>query len=427
MTPLLPLDDFRRVIGYHPFHFWQLADSAIIPVTSACNTLVRKYAYQDVNAPGRNEVLEAIETAEGKLADYLGYWPAPKHIVETIPWQRFYNKALVRRMDWDPTGKWVSGRVKWGYIQEVGLETLTLIDTPRVVYSDQDGDGINDTATFSVNTTVTDATKLGAYFQATDRLDSEAAGAQWEIRPVKITFSAGVATFIAHSWLFVQPVLYEGFASGALDPTVAANFVGNVEVYKHQADPTGTTLDTSQGVIQWETAPCHGWWCGCSNCAATFTPASSSEDAAAYAQAMARVGIRDAVTGVVMPAESVYNTTAGVWSNVPWDVWREPDRVVVRYLAGKPLVNNDMDMRWQTIVARMAAAELAGRICACDNANRELFRWQKDLSRTSGEGDEAYGMTTKEQLNNPFGTRRGQVYAWNEVKRLHNMIGITAN
>lgn len=427
MAPLLPLDTFRHILGYHPWHFWQLADTAIAPVTSACNTLVRQYAWQDVNQPGRSEIGEAIETAEGKLRDYLGYYPAPKYLTETIPWTKFYNKNLVRRMDFDPTGRWISGRLSNGYIQDVGLETFTLLGTPAVVYSDQDGDGLNDTATVTIATTVTDATKLGIFFRATDRLDGAAVSVDWQIRPAKITISGGTATIVARSWLFVRPVLYGGFANDVIDPTNAANFATAVDVYKHQADPTGTTIETSQGVIQWETAPCHGWWCGCSNCSTSFTPPNSSEDAAAYAQAMARVGVRDAKAGIVMPAESVWNSTAQVWSNVPWDVWREPDRVIVRYLAGYPLgTDGNVEKRWQTIVARLAAAELAGRICACDSANTELFRWQKDLARTAGEGDESYGLTAREQLNNPFGTRRGQVYAWQETKRLHNMIGIIA-
>lgn len=427
MTNLLPLEDFRRILGYSPFHFWQLTDNVITPVTSACNTLVRQHSWQDVNQPGRKEICEAIETAEERLHDALGYYPAPKFLEDTIPWQKFYDRNLVRRMDFDPSGHWISGRLPNGHVQAIGLETYVLLDTPRLVYSDQDGDGLNDTVTFTVATTITDITQLGVYFQAADRLDSEPVGERWRIAPVKITLSGGVATFVARSWLFVDPVLYEGFLSAGINPTVAGNFVSNVEVYRHWSDPAGTSISTSQGVIYWETAPCHGWWCGCSNCSATYTPANSSDDPAAYGAAVARVGIRNAEAGIIMPAEAVWNSAAGTFSNVPWDIWREPDRVLVRYQAGKALGRDgDMDKHWQTIVARMAAAELAGRICACDTANRELYRWQFDLARTGGAGDEGYGMTTREVLNNPFGTRRGHVYAWQECNSLQLMTGIVA-
>lgn len=427
MSNLLPLESFREIIGYHPWHFWGMSDTTYVPVTSACNTLVKQHSWQAADQTGRREICEAIDTAEGRLHDYLGYWPAPKFLIETIPWQKFFDRNLVRRMDFDPTGHWISGRLNNGLVQAVGLETYVLLDTPRITYLDEDGDGLDDTATFTIATTITDISQLGVYFQSTDRLDGEAVSERWRIAPVKITLSGGVATFVARAWIFAEPLLYEGFANATLDPTVAGNFVSNVEVYRHWSDPAGTTIYTSQGVIYWETAPCHGWWCGCSNCSTSFTPANSSDDPAAYAAAIARVGIRNAEAGIIMPAEAVWNATAGVWSNVPWDVWREPDRVLVRYQAGAALGDDGhMDKRWQTIVARMAAAELAGRICACDTANRELYRWQFDLARSGGAGDESYGMTTREVLNNPFGTRRGHVFAWQECKRLQLMTGITA-
>jgi hypothetical protein len=427
MTNLLPLEDFRKIIGYNPYHFFQLADNTIVPVTSATNTIMREHSWQDTDAPGRQQIREAIETAEGRLRDYLGYYPAPKFLIDTVSWQKFFDKNLVRRMDFDPSGHWISARLPSGYIQAVGLETYVLLDTPRITYSDQDGDGLNDTATFTVATTITDITQLGVYFQTADRLDAEEVGERWRIAPVKITLSGGVATFVARAWLFVEPVLYEGVGLAAIDPTNSASFVANVEVYRHWADPAGTDISTSQGVIYWETAPCHGWWCGCSNCNANYTPANSSSDPSAYGAAVARVGIRNAEAGIIMPAEAVWNSSAGTFQNIPWEIWREPDRVLVRYLAGKPWGSDgDMDKRWQTIVARLACAEMPARINAADMANKALYHWQFDLARSSGAGDEGYGMVTKEMLNNPFGTRRGHVYAWQEVKRLQLMTGIVA-
>jgi hypothetical protein len=83
-----------------------------------------------------------------------------------------------------------------------------------------------------------------------------------------------------------------------------------------------------------------------------------------------------------------------------------------------------MQHAWRVTVARLAAAELARPICACDEANREIFRWQFDLARTAGAGDEAYGAIAAGDLDNPFGTRRGHVYAWRQVKQLRQQLGI---
>jgi hypothetical protein len=84
-----------------------------------------------------------------------------------------------------------------------------------------------------------------------------------------------------------------------------------------------------------------------------------------------------------------------------------------------------MDRKFQVAVARLAAAELARPICACETANRELYRWQFDLSRSGGAADEAYAFMSPEQLNNPLGMRRGHIYAWQFVQNYRNLIGFS--
>jgi hypothetical protein len=79
------------------------------------------------------------------------------------------------------------------------------------------------------------------------------------------------------------------------------------------------------------------------------------------------------------------------------------------------LVKGEMDWNWQKIVARFAAAEMNRPICGCQEANRELYNWQYDLSRAGGRAEEQYKVSD-EELNNPFGHRRGHVYAWERIK-----------
>ena len=42
---LLPLETLRAAIGYHPFHFWGLAN-ATAPIRSNCNDALYQYAWQ---------------------------------------------------------------------------------------------------------------------------------------------------------------------------------------------------------------------------------------------------------------------------------------------------------------------------------------------------------------------------------------------
>lgn len=437
MTSLVTPEDFRRILGYHPYHFWGLSDNDSLRPDSACNTVLYQHNWQNAQALGRDKVTEALENAEDILRRYLGYSIAPKYFEETIDWPRFYNPSQVRFADTDPTYKYISQRLKNGWVQALGYEQLTLIGNANVTYSDTDSDGINDTFTLSIATSVTDPDKIGVYFTSSDRLDSEPVSERWRINPVQIQISGGTASIRGRSWLLVRPILYEGVlvSQTQLDPATAGNFVTQLAVYNRTTNPDGETVDNAQATLIWETSPCHGWWCycGCNN--ATTSPSDSYLDPAAVYKAIGRVGIRNAQDGTVTAMQSVRNATTGIWSQVPWGVWREPDKVEFRYYAGLPLehiretsgdsapaMNGKISEAWIITTVRLAAAEMAQRLCACDRSNAELYKWQYDLSRVAGANDEAYA-TTAEIMGNPFGTRRGHVYAWRAVKDLRNMIG----
>ncbi len=85
-----------------------------------------------------------------------------------------------------------------------------------------------------------------------------------------------------------------------------------------------------------------------------------------------------------------------------------------------------MQEPFRTVVARLAAAELARPICGCEDASRELFRWQFDLARSSGSGDEQYGAVSAADLDNPLGTRRGHVAAWRFIRQRQRYQGFLA-
>ena len=82
-----------------------------------------------------------------------------------------------------------------------------------------------------------------------------------------------------------------------------------------------------------------------------------------------------------------------------------------------------MQKTFRMLVARLACAEMTRRICACDQANREWSNWQFDISRLNSP--ETYQMKT-DDLNNPLGTRRGHIYAWQQFKSLARVIGTLA-
>src|SRR3990172_7172927 len=124
-TPIMPLDFWREEIGYNPWHFWGLADSSVVPVTSNCNDVVREYAWMNANEAGRNELRQAIMTAENILSQRLGYWASPIYNEVTVPWPKFYNKRQFRLAITDIRGGWLPVGLDEGHVHVCGVETFT--------------------------------------------------------------------------------------------------------------------------------------------------------------------------------------------------------------------------------------------------------------------------------------------------------------
>lgn len=434
MTPLLPLDTFRQIAKMNPYFFWQLQDTTAgnnsLRVGSNCAGLLKQYAWQNADFAGRSDISEAIEMAEAKLRGYLRYSVAPRYIAnETVPWPHYNDSSLVRSWSVGGDGRQLSVKLNEGYIQVVGVETLSAISLGQAVTINTDANGYVTSFTMSFATTVTEISQIALYFNAANRVAAalytgDTSMAPYRIEPINVTISAGVATVTGSAWLLVSPAYYEDISSGTLSPSGGAHFPTTLDVYRRYPNPNGTTVETAQGMLIWETNPCAGWWC-CG--ASTTTPANSSQDPAAQAFAVARVGIRNSVSGEVTPGEALYNATTGVWYATPFDTCYEPDRVQIRYLAGLPLdTQGHMQREWAIIVARLAMAELSRPICDSSTTqagNREVYHWQFDLARTTGANDESYGAITQDDLGNPFGTRRGHVQAWRAVQNNINLRG----
>ncbi len=415
MSNLLSLENFRRIIAYHPWHFWQLADNEIIPVTSNCNSIVRQYAWQNADAGGRSDVLDAIEHAESSLAELLTFWPMPRSAEKTIQFPRYLDRGVWNLSHADGDGRWMDVNLpSEGFIDSLGPVDLDLLGSQVVTFSDDDDDGLKENfATAAIATSETDPDNIAVYFSSADRLDDVLDN--WRILPVEVTISdAGDVTVTGKRWQIVRKILYEGAGKVAIDPAVDGNFAVTLDIYVRKTNVTGITNDEAQALLIWETSPYPNWAVCCSNGGAS----DSSTDPAAEAIGIARAGIRNSEMGIVNLGRAAYNATTGIWSAINWGICRPPDRATVRYYAGYPLQNGDMAKKMQIAVARLAAAELPHKICACDQSNRELHRWQFDLSRSNLP--EEYAVFSSNDLENPLGTRRGHVYAWKFVKEFRN-------
>lgn len=401
-APLLSLEEWREIIGWNPWHFWGLAGDKA-PVTSACNTAVTQYGWQGADAAGRADIVEAISAAEQTLIEYLGFSPAPRYEMDELPFPQYNDRRGQFLSATDAMGQWMPFKLKRGELIETGTLARTLVGDAVVTLSDDDNDGLKETFTLSIATAVTDPSEIAVYFTAADRFDGSDVSERWRVRPVSVAISAGVATIKGRAWCIVKPVRYEGVSALPLDPADTANFASSLAVYRLYTDPT------DQGAFVWETSPG-----GCIDCADANLNAN---DPSAVATVSARYVIRNADIGIVAGEAAIYNAATQQWCAQGWPYGYAPARARVNYLAGKPLLDGRMNRQMRAIVARMASAELSRRICACDVANRELYRWQFDRARSAGVNDEQYSIDPAD-LGNPFGTREGHIWAWKQVKTL---------
>lgn len=413
MSVLLSLENWRRIIGYSPWHFWQLANDTV-PVTSNCNTIVRQYAWQNADAGGRTDILEAIEHAEDVISELLGFAPMPRFGEKTVQFPRYHDRGVWSLSHANADGRWMDVRLpSEGHIQQLGPERLIPLGSQAVTFSNDDGDDLEENfTTAAIATSETNTDNIAVYFSSAERLDDVLDN--WRILPVQVTISGGSVIVKGKRWQIVRPILYEGAGLGQIDPTVDANFADTLDIYVRKPNVTGTDNDAAQALLVWETNPYPAW----AVCCGSDSIDDSSTDPAALAYGIARAGIRNSEMGIVNLGRAAYNATTGVWSQINWGVCRPPDRATIRYYAGYPLQNGDMAKKMQKVIARLAAAEMPHRICACDTANKEMWRWQFDLSRSSVP--EEYAFFSPNLLENPLGTRRGHVYAWQFVNEFRN-------
>lgn len=249
----LSLETWRRIVAYHPLHFWQLHDPVLAPVQDGCMSIVREYSWQSLGAVGRDEVRRAIASAEQKLTTYLGFAPG------------------ARRIAWSGLVVGVNGMIQMpeGRIQRVGPVVETLLGEAPMVLSDADGDGLIDTFTATLSAAATGT--IVARFAAADQVPH--ARDDWRIWPVRVTNDGSTITVSGPAAMLVKPAACEGVAATltAFACQDAASYVRTIAIWQ-QTQPTATVqigdaayrvsiADARHGLLQLD--PCAGIapWC----------------------------------------------------------------------------------------------------------------------------------------------------------------------
>jgi len=347
----------------------------------------RSHAADAYLQPGRDEVALALDNAVSKIVDVLEYYPRPVWITEEMIPLRWSSPYQLQTLN-----------TRYKHLIEFGSRGTTVISAgAAVVYTDSDGDGVTDTATITVATSVTDSAEIQIFFRTADGAPA-AADELWEIEPTVISISGGVATITAHRSLFVRPdtiwaVPYT-YDAGNLDTPHyadignAGDFVTAVDVYRVYNDTTNAVQLVSDDYID--------------NCDCT---AVTSTNSAAGAR----------ITNKRLGVFQVRASSCGCN--------RSYEAVKINYRAGLALVRNAIDPTLAEAIIRYANTHFGQPPCALYERVKEKWTYDRD--------PEDRELLTPDVIHNPFGIQRGAIFAWRTINNPRFRIGmgskLTAN
>lgn len=389
---MLPLDRFTRLVSYSPMLFNQVyvTTDELQPVT-ACSDPILQYTWQPKGGgrPGREEIAEAIAQAEERITQVLGFTPLPQWVVD--------DRVIPPR---PAPGAWRTAISPWlfsvrtsnKYVIQGGVEAWSAISLARAVtYSDEDGDGYKETATVSVPTTVTDADEIEVFYPG------ESHDPAWEIRPIRVTLSGGTATIKFERHQAVMPDLLEALNAEGVDGTVDASFLTTVDVYRHYNDPS------TMAVVEWQPSICDEAQC------------QVEADTGCFAQLNER-------NGIVAVHAATWDSDDSQWEHRCCSWWRPPTSVRLWYRAGYRNKNlarpmHDMDSKLERAIAYLALSFMDREWLACEQIRNLQAHWRTDLAlRSSNPSQSTSFQTSRRVLDNPFGTTRACLYAWDVVQ-----------
>jgi hypothetical protein len=357
----------------------------------------------------REDLALAIAQAERDIADQLKWWPAPIWIEQEVHmYPRYHRPEFYNIGGHNVRGQNKSVTTHYGKIIAPGQRALTELTPAVLAFTDEDGDGFSETATVTVATTETDPCNIKVYF------DGRNGAPEWEIRPARTkTIAGGTFTATFWAWQLIDPDLWEeiptivDFEAINLDLAV---YESAVDVYIEYNDTTATSA-----VFYWEPQPSTTSTCGLCLGVGCVACTLTEQDGCMH--------IRDVERGVVAPGPGTYDAVDGQWDGVCYSVCRDPDQIKLYYYSGnldRGYLNGStcepLSDWWATAIAALATARLERPMCACGNSTQKAGGWQQDMALSGGSRDDGRRSVTFALLDNPFGTRAGEVLAWQRVR-----------
>ncbi len=317
--------------------------------------------------PERERLARMLFKAANRVKQYLGFdivpiWSQRDFVLQAgVPYERQIFTLNHNR-----------------YVEAFGQRSVSLIQAAApIVYSDEDGDGVDDTGTLTIATTV-DADEIQCFFMVIDGAPS-AANTYYRVIPERITSTGVVVTIEIHRANLVVPSIWaQPFDPGdpnrlernTADMANVADFVRSLDIYRVYTDTTTPVIVHSDRLLEGYT-----------------TSLDQFTDTVGYVQLV------DAELGEFRIRHSC--------ANVPL----YPERFTVYFKAGYPLTDQRIDPVLAEAVMRIANGDNA--VAAwCAMCEQTKVVWQRDTDTMSREE------LQQTDVANPFGLKVGQVQGW---------------
>ena len=364
------LNRYATIMRINEFNFNQVSGKSA-PLNSPCEVWIQ---------PQRDTVAQALYQAGNEIAAALSFYPRPVWLSEIFRLGK----------GWPYTAQ--EFYTKYKYVEAYGQKATTLITTNvAVVYSDVNGDGVDDTATITGATSITNPNELQIFFTVADGAIA-AADERWQIEPLTVTISGGNFTAVGSRALFVKPSVWKtpfqtsdpnALIHNNVDIQIAANFITQVDVYRVYNDTTVQAQLLSDPIYS-QTSP--------------LTPMLTDT--------VVVLPIDNTIGNFRIRSESCTGCHRFEW-------------VKVFYKAGFALVNGAMDRRLETNIIRYANCLFPSYPSEiCDNPSgptRTMF--SEDITPLPRNE------LLPDDLKSPFGLQRGAIRVWRQMKHLEFPVG----
>ena len=412
---LLSLEKYASLLGIVPGHFNQGTSDIIFPYTGQCSGVWFQMAYQNFDAVSREDLAIEIANAEEDIAEQLGYWPAPRWTAQNVKqYPRFHRPDLYQGGGMNVRGAFKSVSASYGKIIAAGRRAVDIVSLEETVtLSTEDGDAFLETATVTCPAVTADGLALTDECEIKVYFAGHEGDPEWEIRPARTkNITAGIFTATFWSWQFIDPDLW--FAIPTPDTQGIAIDLDE-DVYVAICDVKREYNDTSAvtAVFYWEPDPPAVLGCSCGGTGCTACQLTTQNGC---------IHIRDPELGIVVPTPAAYDDG---WTSSAWTICRDPDIVKIYYYSGDLSNRNlagytcdPLSNYWAQAIAAMATARLERPFCTCGNSAALAEHWRTDMTANSN-------LVSLSLLDNPFGTRQGEILAWQRVNR-HKKRGLGA-